>query len=316
MRKAARCGRDEDGDDRLDTGEDGRRVRFAQVAPELQTEVVADRPHDGDGRIDEGDQHKHRPVRGDETPALVAIHGPALAAAAAIGGGRRRRGPQERDRRQQRQEEDEAHEHRHPELADAEIDDHPLADRLDDAGRQDEARAQGGRQRFGLPTSLEIGEDQSEDHAERQAVDEHSCDLPRQRQKREADESRFRDQDQADDRSGTMFPANLRDDLDADELRQRVAGELGEDRGRLEVDAEHRLAVVGSCGEGAAEGVHAEIRAERRGGGEQGEVVRGIEFVSAERMRTLRKGRSLASHHVRTMKIRGRFVQIRRGITE
>src|SRR5262249_38517584 len=61
--------------------------------------------------------------------------------------------------------------------------------------------------------------------------------------------------------------SHLRDDLDADELRQGVAEHLGGDEDDLVVDAGERCAGVGAGGERLAEGVHAEVRAE---GGDDG----------------------------------------------
>ncbi len=149
----------------------------------------------------------------------------------------------------------------------------PGADRFDHSGREDEAGAEHRAQHFGDAPPLHVAEHQPPDHAERQPVHEQAGDVPGGRDQGERHQRQPRDADQRQDSHATARRRDLGDHLDADQLREGVASDLGQDQGDLVVEGEVPAgdSVVGRRREGLAEGVHRKVGAEPRQPGDDSE---------------------------------------------
>lgn len=161
----------------------------------------------------------------------------------------------------QRRYEQYARQERHPELGYTDLQ-QGRTDGLDDSIGDDEARTQPCGQSLGVTAAFQEPQHQTEDHAQRYAVDKQPNKIPRGQCQREQEQRHLRHGDQHEQQNSSAARADLGDNLDAQKLGQRVAKHLGRHQHRLEPHSPQSHVAKGCGGERLAKGVHAEVGAE------------------------------------------------------
>lgn len=159
----------------------------------------------------------------------------------------------------------------HPEFADVPGMDDPAAGGFDPAGGEDEGDGEAEAEEFGDSAAFQKAEDESPDHAEGEAIEEEADQGEGWGEGGQHEQSDPGDAVEADDEGDAGAGFGFGDDFDAGEFGQGVPDHLGDDEEDLEVEAPELEIGEGGGGEGPTEGVHAGVRAESGGGGDEGE---------------------------------------------
>ena len=230
--------------------------------PELGGEVCTDTADDGDQQVHEDDCGQSWPESPHHRPAIVASHAGTFSAGCNVALRRGGRARQHSDGKGQRQQKQGTGGRRHPVFGNALLQ-QPGTGGFGESVGHDEAGAEPGQQGFRDATALQEAHHQSEHHAERQPVEEHGEDVPRSGQQSEQDQCQFTAADQQQQGAGATGRRHPRNDSDADEFGQAVTDDLGGNDEEFEVQPEVFGAFEFGGSEGLAEGVGAEVGAER-----------------------------------------------------
>ena len=272
-------------------------VGVPEAVEELDLVVVAVVAVGGEEEVGEAHQAQAGPELAEERRALRTAHGLALDAFDAVGGRRRRELLEEPDGEGEHGQEMEPGDGGHPGLADLaqgvgdgradggeggpEVGDgagHEGAPEvLGDAAGDDEGEAEAREEDLGGATAFEIAHDEPPYHAEGEAVEEDGRGLPSAGKEGVQDEGGLGDAHEDEQGDAASGGGEFGAKLDAQILGRAVAEHLADHEGRLELELQghglapqhplhidEHLAVKPGGRERLAEGVHGEVRRERR----------------------------------------------------